>query len=97
VIGTQGTARIDLSRAPLSSWNEAGFVVPDTMYSPMTGGEVGGAFRAQMRAFISALRSGRSASLVPLDDVVRGLIIALALIRSSEEGKAVEIDEFRSN
>lgn len=96
VIGTQGTARIDLSRAPLSSWNEAGFAVPDTMYSPVTGGEVGGAFRAQMMAFISALRSGRSAPLVPLDDVVHGLIIALALITSSEEGKAVEIDELRS-
>lgn len=93
VVGTQGTARLDLGRAPLSWWTEAGFTVPDTIYSPMIGGEVGGAFRAQIMAFISALRVGQSAPCVPLDDVVQGLAVALALIRSSEKGKAVAVNE----
>lgn len=92
VIGTQGTARLDLSRAPLASWTEAGFVVPDTSYSPVIDGEVGGAFREQMMAFIAAVRSGSSASCVPLDDVMHGLIVASALITASEEGKAVAIN-----
>jgi predicted dehydrogenase len=97
VIGTRGTARIDLSRAPLSSWNESGFALPDTVYSPIIGGEVFGAFREQMMAFVSALRWGQSAQHVPLDDVLQGLIVALALVKSSGEGRTVEINDFASN
>jgi predicted dehydrogenase len=97
VIGTTGTARLDLSRAPLAVWNASGFTVPDAQYSPILGGEVLGAFREQLVTFVSALRSGHGTDLVPLDDVLHGLTVALALIRSSEEGKAVEISAFRPN
>jgi predicted dehydrogenase len=96
VIGTAGTARLDLSRAPLSLWNASGFMVPDTMYSPILGNEVLGAFREQIMTFVSTLRQGYGADLVPLDEVLHGMTIALALIRSSEEGKAVEIDAYLS-
>ena len=94
VIGTKGTARLDLSRAPLAMWNESGYTMPDTMYSPVIGGEVLGAFRTQMMHFIAALRSPGTPPPVPMDEVTHGLQVALALIAASEKGETVVIDDF---
>jgi len=40
---------------------------------------------------------GKPLNTFPMDDVLQGLIVALALVKSSEAGKAVEINDFLSN
>lgn len=91
VVGSTGTARIDLSRAPMSLWNDSGYALLDPFYSPVAGGEIAGAFRDQLIAFITGLRTGRPATAVPLDDVRHGLAVALAVVESGETGRAVEV------
>jgi predicted dehydrogenase len=92
VIGKSGTARIDLSRAPMSVWNDTGYAMLDPFYSPVSGGEIAGAFRDQLIAFITGLRTGQASSVVPLEDVRHGLEVALAVVESGETGRAVEIN-----
>jgi predicted dehydrogenase len=92
VIGSRGTARIDLSRAPMSVWSESGYALLDPFYSPLVGGEIAGAFRDQLIAFITGLRTGQSSTAVPLEDVRHGLAVALAVVESSETGRALEVN-----
>jgi predicted dehydrogenase len=94
VIGRDGTARLDPGRAPLALWNGSGYLVPDTMYSPVIGGEVFGALRTQMIAFVTALRSPQHPHPVPLDEVAHGLQVALALIAASERGETIDLLQF---
>jgi predicted dehydrogenase len=89
VVGTRGTARIDLSRAPAATWSASGYEVLDPFYSPAIGAEVAGAFRDQMISFITSIRAGRPNEQVPLADVRHGLAVALALVRAGEEGRAI--------
>jgi predicted dehydrogenase len=91
VIGVQGSARLDLSQAPLTIRTKRGVVVPDSYYSPEIDGDVAGAFQRQMLAFVQQLRQPGRLELVPMAEVRHGLEVALAVIRSSEEGKAVAI------
>jgi predicted dehydrogenase len=89
VVGSRGTARIDLSRAPASIWSASGYEVLDPFCSPPIGGEVAGAFRDQLISFITSIRAGRPNERVPLADVRHGLAVALALVRAGEEGRAI--------
>jgi predicted dehydrogenase len=89
VVGTRGTARIDLSRAPAATWSASGYEVLDPFYSPAIGAEVAGAFRDQMISFITSIRAGCPNEQVPLADVRHGLAVALALVRAGEEGRAI--------
>jgi UDP-N-acetylglucosamine 3-dehydrogenase len=91
VIGSRGTARIDLSRAPMSLWSESGYQLLDPFYSPTVGGQMAGAFRDQLIGFITSIRTGQRSTLVPLEDVRHGLAVALAVVESSESGRAVEV------
>lgn len=86
VIGTQGTARIDLSRGPLSVWNQRGHRQPDLFYEPRLDGAVGGALREQLMYFVRCIREGRESTYVPLADVRHGVAVAEELVRSAEEG-----------
>lgn len=89
VIGTAGSARLDLSQAPLTIRTDDRVVVPDSFYSPVINGDVAGAFERQLLAFVRQLRQPGPDELVPLADVRHGLAVALAVIRSSEEGQAI--------
>lgn len=89
IVGSRGTARIDLSRAPATIWSASGFEVLDPFYSPSIGAEVAGAFRDQLISFVTGIRAGRPNEQVPLADVRHGLAVALALVRAGEEGRAI--------
>lgn len=91
VIGTAGSARLDLSQSPLTIRTDTRVLAPDSVYSPVINGEVAGAFQRQMLAFIQQLRQPGETELVPLADARHGLEVALAVIRSSEEGQAIAI------
>ena len=90
VVGSEGTARLDFSRAPAAFWNQAGLLQFDPFYQPGFGGELYGAFRDQLIAFITAIRTGLT-DLVPLDEIRHGLRVALAIIESSESGRPVNL------
>lgn len=91
VIGTAGSARLDLGQAPLTIRTDDRVLVPDSFYSPVIKGEVAGAFERQILAFVRQLRRPRPDELVPLAEVRHGLEVALAVIKSSEEGRAIAI------
>ena len=90
VIGSEGTARLDLSRSPAAIWTSSGYEQIDAFYAPGYGGELYGAFRDQLIAFITAIRTGLT-DLVPLDEVRHGLRVALAIIESSQSGRPVTL------
>ena len=85
VVGTRGSARIDLSRAPLAIWTDGGYRLPDPFYGPTLDDDIAGALREELTYFATCLREGRAPDRVPLDDVRHGLAVALELVRSSEE------------
>lgn len=93
VTGRRGSARIDLSRAPVSFSTDAGYVVPDISYEARWGREPGGALREELLYFVRCLRDGRDADHVPLAEVRHGLAVTLALIRSATEDRDVSVSD----
>ena len=89
VIGTLGTARIDLTRAPLLIWTQEGMTVPGVSYVPRTRGAVRGALREELLHFIGRLRSGAAPDYGALAEVRHGVAVALALIQSAEQDSDV--------
>ena len=87
VVGTHGTARLDLSRAPLTLWTESGFQLPDPFYGPALDDGIAGALAEELGYFATCVRTGRPPDRVPLAEVRHGLAAALALVRSSEDGR----------
>jgi predicted dehydrogenase len=85
VIGAKGTARIDLSRTPLSIWSESGFQNPDVHYEPRLGAGVGGAFREQLMHFIGCIRANEPDAMVPIADVRHGICVADGIVRSAAQ------------
>jgi predicted dehydrogenase len=94
LIGTKGSARLDVSRASLTAWTDNGLTYPDTGYSPLLDDGFHGAFREQLIQFIAALRREPGQEPVPLDDVLQGLKVALAIIESGATGGPVELASF---
>jgi UDP-N-acetylglucosamine 3-dehydrogenase len=92
IVGSRGTARIDLSRAPAAAWSKSGYELIDPFYSPTAGSQIMGAFREQMISFIASMRTGQPNDVVPLADVRHGLEVALALIKAGEEGRTVAVE-----
>ncbi len=91
VTGRRGTARLDLTRAPLDVWTERGRSIPDLFYETRIGGTVAGALREQLLYFIACVRERRPPDRVPLAEARHGLVAALALIRSAEEDREVTL------
>jgi predicted dehydrogenase len=87
VVGSRGSARLDLNRAPLALWTESGYNVPDVAYGPSLDGGIAGALAEELTYFVRCVRTGQSPDRVPLTDVRHGLEVALELIRSSEDGQ----------
>jgi len=91
VVGSRGTARLDLSRAPVAVWTEEGYSLPDLFYEAPVGGAPTGALREELLYFIGCLRAGRPPDRVPLDQVRHGLEVVLALIQSAEEDQEIAL------
>ncbi|MAG36103.1 MAG: hypothetical protein CL878_07660 [Dehalococcoidia bacterium] len=93
VIGSRGSARIDLTRAPLLVWTEDGMTVPGVSYVPHTRGAVRGALREELLHFIGRLRSSAAPDYRGLAEVRHGVAVTLALIQSAEEDRDVVLAE----
>jgi predicted dehydrogenase len=92
VLGSRGVAKLDLTRGPVTLWNRDGYVIPDLFYEPRDpDGAVGGALRDHLLYFIRCLRDRTPPNRVPVEDVRHGLAVVLAMIRSADEGREVEV------
>lgn len=91
VTGTRGIAHIDFVNPGLALWLETGYRVPDISYEPRIRGEMFGALKEELAYFARCVLEKRPPEVVSLDDARHGLQVALAIIESAENEKAVVV------
>lgn len=91
VIGTEGTALAEVPGNGLAFWSNQQVEVPDTGYWPSVHGITVGALRDEIAWFIRCLVEDRPIEIPRPAEVLAGLKVADALIRSSKEGHPVGV------
>lgn len=90
VIGTKGTATIQLDTPSFRIVSESGNVAPDVSYEPVVHGAVAGALGTELGHFAQCALAGIPSPIVTPDDGIRALSVVLALITSASQGAAVQ-------
>jgi predicted dehydrogenase len=90
VVGTKGAVFVDVVDMGLEVYSEAGAEYLDTVHWPVVRGRLVGALREEIGHFIECVAEDRE-PLVTGEDGLRSLEIALALIKSSKEGRPVAL------
>ncbi|HWK80101.1 MAG TPA: Gfo/Idh/MocA family oxidoreductase, partial [Thermomicrobiales bacterium] len=91
VVGTRGTAAIDMGAAGMRVLAPGTLSVPDTGYEPPLHGATGGALHAELSHFVQLATGADIAPVVTPQDGVRAVLVAEALVTSAERGKLVPI------
>lgn len=89
VIGTKGVA--DIHFGPLYLWKESGSEIPNVSYDAWFRNTVWGAIREEVSYFVDCVRAGAQPTAIESREAVEALKVALALVRSSEEQRDVEL------
>lgn len=89
VIGTKGVA--DIHFGPLYLWKESGSEIPNVSYDAWFRNTVWGAIREEISYFVDCIRAGAQPTAIESREAVEALKVALALVRSSEEQRDVEL------
>jgi predicted dehydrogenase len=92
VLGTRGSARIDMAASGLVVQAPGRLQIPDTAYEPMIHGVTGGALHAELAHFVQLVRDPDLAPVATVEDGLNAVIVAEALIESAERGREVTID-----
>lgn len=90
VIGTKGVA--DIHFGPLYLWKESGAETPNVSYDAWYCRRVWGAIRDEVSYFVDCVRAGTQPTIIKPGEAVEALKVALALVRSSKEGRSVELN-----
>ncbi len=93
LVGSAGTAVVDLTHPGLVFYQERGHEVPDISYDPSTRGAAQGALREQDAHFALCLLRGETPRVATAREALEGLRIVQALIRSATEGRDVALNE----
>jgi len=86
--GTRGVIEVKNFDQGIAIHRDRGVIFPDTVYMPNSYGRIAGVYTDQIAYFINCIRLG-TASEIQLEDGVRSVIVAEAIIRSADSGKEV--------
>jgi len=91
VIGTQGTALLEVPGNGLGFWLEDRVTTPDTSYWPQVHGATVGALRDEIAYFIRCVTHDLPVEVPRHEEVLSALEVASALVRSAREGKPIRL------
>jgi UDP-N-acetylglucosamine 3-dehydrogenase len=92
VTGTRGIANIDTGASGLRMLTTGQTAAPDIGYEPMIHGAIGGALQAELSHFVRLARNSDIQPVVTVDDGVRAVISAEAMIESATLNKEIAIE-----
>lgn len=93
VIGTEGTALLEVPGNGLGFWLADRVTTPDTSYWPQIYGTTVGALRDEIGYFVRCVTHDLPVEVPRHEEVLASLEVAAALIRSAAEGRPVRLDE----
>lgn len=91
VIGTKGTALLEVPGNGLGFWLEDRVTTPDTSYWPQVYGATVGALRDEIAYFVRCVTHDLPVEVPTHDEVLASLEVAAALIRSAAEGRPIRL------
>jgi len=91
VFGTRAVADLHLVPSELALWSESGYEPINASYDAWFNGQVRGAMKEEIGYFVDCVRQGRPSEIIRAEEALAALRVALALIRSSEEGREVSL------
>ncbi len=91
MIGSLGSAFIDLSDHSLTFHGEGGVETPDTVYWPIMHDHTGGSLREELAYFAKCILEGKRFELNTLEEARKSLEVALAGVKSSTIKKPVTL------
>jgi len=92
VFGTQAVADLHLVPSELTLWSEGGYEPVNVSYDAWFNGRVRGAMKEEIGYFVDCVRSGKPPEIIRAEEALAALRVALALVRSSEEGREVSLE-----
>lgn len=92
VIGTEGTAILEVPGNGLGFWLQDRVTTPDTSYWPQIHGATVGALRDEIGYFVRCVTHDLPIEVPTHEEVLASLEVAAALIRSAEEGRPVRLE-----
>lgn len=91
ILGSVGVANVDILNSGLCLWTNQGVTGPDTSYEPRFHGVTRGALREQLLYFTECCLEGRPPRIVTARDGLESVRVSLALIKSAEQGREIEL------
>jgi len=91
VIGSAGSAYIDLSDHTLTFCGKAGVERPDTIYWPVLKGQTVGALREELSYFVRRILENKPFELNNLDQAMETMEVVLAAVKSAETKKPISL------
>jgi len=92
VIGTEGTALLEVPGNGLGFWLQDRVTTPDTSYWPEVHGATVGALRDEIGYFVRCVTHDLPVEVPTHEEVLASLEVAAALLRSAAEGRPVRLD-----
>lgn len=90
LMGTKGVGYVDIAEQGVRLCGADGVLMPDTGHWPEFGGLIRGDLREEIMSFVDCVKSGRQPAVSP-EDAYEAVRVALAIIRSAEEGMPVTL------
>jgi len=91
VIGTEGTALLEVPGNGLGFWLQDRVTTPDTSYWPQIYGATVGALRDEIAYFVRCVNQDLPVEIPSHDEVLASLEVAQALVRSAAEGTPIRL------
>lgn len=92
VVGTHSVADLHLVPSELALWSPAGYEPVNVSYDAWFDGHVRGAMKEEIAYFVDCVRRGKPPEIIRPEEALAALKVALALVRSSEEGREVILE-----
>jgi predicted dehydrogenase len=91
VIGTEGTALLEVPGNGLGFWLQDRVTTPDTSYWPQIYGSTVGALRDEIGYFVKCVTHDLPVKVPTHEEVLASLEVAAALVRSAAEGRPIRL------
>jgi predicted dehydrogenase len=91
LIGTKGTANIDVTSSGLQLWTEAGCETPNVSYDAWFHNEIRGPIKEELSYFVRCVREQKRPAIITPVEALAALEVALALVRSGQQDREVNL------